>query len=155
MRNVIHAGMAAAVSFLLAACAGQRPDNLVPRDGRLAACPSSPNCVSSQAGDADHAIAPLHYRGDRRTAFEGLKRVLTDFERTSIVDRGDTWLHAECRSAVMGFVDDVIFSFTEPGRIHVRSASRLGYSDMGVNRRRIEQLRVLFEQTVHLPGQAK
>jgi len=65
-------------------------------------------------------------------------------DRTVIVTENDTYLHVECKSAMMGFVDDVEFYFPQEKVIHVRSASRLGYSDLGVNRKRVEQLRELF-----------
>ena len=123
---------------------GQRPSNLGVKDGKLAACPASPNCVSSQAdaADAEHAIAPLTYRSTPGEAIATLKGIIQGMERTEIIDESDTYLYAEFTSALMGFVDDVEF-YAEPdtGIIHVRSASRLGQSDLGVNRTRIEAIR--------------
>lgn len=130
--------------MILFSCAGQRPANLGIHNGRLAICPSSPNCVSSQASDEDHGIAPFQYQGEKEAALERLKRVVAGFDRTTIVSESEDYLHIECKSAIMGFVDDVEFFFPEEKVIHVRSASRLGRSDFGVNRKRVEQLRELF-----------
>jgi len=130
--------------MILFSCAGQRPANLGVLNGRLTACPSSPNCVSSQAADEDHGILPFQYPGTKKSAFERLKRVVAAIDRTTIVRESEDYLHIECKSAIMGFVDDVEFYLPEENVIHVRSASRLGRSDFGVNRKRVEQLRALF-----------
>jgi uncharacterized protein (DUF1499 family) len=123
---------------------GTRPNNLGVTDGKLAACPSSPNCVSSQAlkGDVEHYIMPLTYSKNPSETMTALKGVITDMERTEIISESDTYLYAEFTSALMGFVDDVEFYLDDQaGVIHVRSASRLGQSDLGVNRKRIENIR--------------
>ena len=125
-------------------CAGQRPPNLGVHNGRLAGCPAKPNCVSSQATDESHAIAPFVYQTEKEAAFRRLKKVIGSFKRTTIVAETDNYLHVEFRSAIMGFIDDVEFYFPEEKLIHVRSASRVGYSDLGVNRKRVEQIRERF-----------
>lgn len=125
--------------------AGNRPGNLGITDGKLLPCPSTPNCVNSQtpASDAQHAIAPLSVTQSPEQTWETLKTVVASQARTEIVDESDRYLYAEFTSALMGFVDDVEF-YLEPSEqvIHVRSASRLGESDLGVNRQRIEAIRV-------------
>ncbi|MHB8138104.1 MAG: DUF1499 domain-containing protein [Smithellaceae bacterium] len=114
---------------------------------RLKACPKSPNCVSSGAGDTQHAIAPLTYTGSREEASARLKKVLIAMKRTTIVAEKEDYLHAEARSLIFRFVDDVEFYFPAAEKvIHVRSASRVGYSDMGVNRKRVEEIRELFNK---------
>jgi uncharacterized protein (DUF1499 family) len=123
---------------------GQRPDNLGVKDGKLAACPASPNCVSSQApsSDAEHSIAPLQYDSSAAEAIARLKSIIEGMERTEIIEETETYLYAEFTSKLMGFVDDVEFyAAPDTGTIHVRSASRLGQSDLGVNRQRIEAIR--------------
>jgi len=127
-------------------CSGKMPGNLGVHQGQLAVCPESPNCVSSQAEPADHRhyIAALRYDGDPAAARERLLGVLRTQKRVRIVENSENYLHAEFSSAVMGFVDDVEFYFPEERIIHVRSASRLGYSDLGVNRNRIEGIRAAF-----------
>jgi len=122
--------------------AGTMPTDLGVRDGRLKACPDRPNCVNSQATDARHAIAPLAYKGDATTAMRALARIVAAAPGATIITTRDNYLQATFATPTMGFVDDVEF-FIDPTRsvIDVRSASRLGHSDLGVNRNRIEDLR--------------
>ncbi|MGJ3250876.1 MAG: DUF1499 domain-containing protein [Elainellaceae cyanobacterium] len=126
---------------------GTRPDNLGVKEGKLAPCPDSPNCVNSQSptSDEEHHVEPLTYSSSPSEAMEKLKSVIQTMERTNIVTEDKTYLYAEFSSALMGFVDDVEFYLDESdGVIHVRSASRLGQSDLGVNRKRIEAIREQF-----------
>ncbi len=121
---------------------GSRPDNLGIQSGQLAACPTTPNCVSSQGQDADHTIAPLRYTSTPEAAFSKLKTIVRSLPRTQIVSETETYLYAEFSSKLMGFVDDVEFSLDPSAQlIQVRSASRLGESDLGVNRDRVESIR--------------
>lgn len=109
----------------------------------LTSCPSSPNCVVSQDPDADHAIEPITYHVDRDTARKTLLKVLTVVPRTEVIEQTDNYIHALSRSRIFKFVDDVEFYFPpNESVIHVRSASRVGQSDLGVNRRRLEQIRL-------------
>ncbi|MBD2569567.1 DUF1499 domain-containing protein [Anabaena lutea] len=122
--------------------AGKRPNNLGVQLGKLAPCPSSPNCVSSQASDSLHQIAPLSFTSTSEQALSQLKSIIQSLPRTKIITETEDYLYAEFKSALMGFVDDVEF-YLDPNSniIHVRSASRLGYGDLGVNRQRIEEIR--------------
>jgi len=121
---------------------GERPHNLGVNGGLLTPCPTTPNCVSSQTQDSTHQIAPLQYQGTATDVIEKLKTVIAALPRTEIVEARENYLYAEFTSRLMGFVDDVEF-YVEPGKreIQVRSASRLGESDLGVNRKRIEMIR--------------
>lgn len=112
----------------------------------LAPCPDRPNCVSSQATDEKQATPPLTYGGSRQAAMERLVVLVSELPRTKIITRTTDYLHVEFRSKWFRFVDDVEFWLPpdEPGALHIRSASRLGYSDMGVNRKRVENIRELF-----------
>jgi uncharacterized protein (DUF1499 family) len=124
--------------------AGKPPTNLGVKDGRLAPCPRSPNCVASQGDPTDttHYIAPIAFKGDDRAAWRALRETVAASERVKIVGERDGYLRAEFATKVIGFVDDVEFLLDAPAHvIHVRSASRLGYRDFGVNRARIEALR--------------
>jgi uncharacterized protein (DUF1499 family) len=115
-------------------------------NGHLSACPSSPNCVVSQDGDQDHIIEPIAYQGDRTTAKETLLKVLSVVPRTKVIENTDNYIHAESTSRIFKFVDDAEFYFPEDQNIiQVRSAARVGESDLGVNRRRIEQIRLAME----------
>ncbi len=127
--------------------AGERPKNLGAPEGRLAPPKRTPNCVSSQAdpADAGHAIAPIAFHGGGVKAAETLRRIVADMKGSRIIREENGYLYAEFRSKLMGFVDDVEFSVSEKeGVIHVRSASRLGRRDYGVNRARVEAIRVRF-----------
>ncbi|MCC0179167.1 DUF1499 domain-containing protein [Waterburya agarophytonicola K14] len=115
-------------------------------NGQLSSCPQSPNCVVSQNGDEEHTIAAIPYQGDRATAKKTLLKVLSVVPRTEIVEETDNYIHAESTSRIFKFVDDAEFYFPEDKNlIQVRSASRVGESDLGVNRRRIEQIRLAME----------
>jgi uncharacterized protein (DUF1499 family) len=123
--------------------ASDRPTDLGVKAGQLTPCPDSPNCVVSQGGgDAEHSIAPLAYSGDPAQAMAKLVALVKAMPRTTIVESTDTYLYAEFASKLMGFVDDVEF-YLDPAEsvIQVRSASRLGKSDLGVNRKRVEEIR--------------
>ncbi|MDD2853347.1 MAG: DUF1499 domain-containing protein [Desulfuromonadaceae bacterium] len=128
------------LSSLLVACAGKRPAHLGVRNGKLAVCPSSPNCVSSEALEEMHQIAPLAFSGDPDAAFARLKQVLVRRTDSTIIEDRSDYLRVELRTTF--FVDDGEFLLDRAGGvIHVRSASRLGYSDLGKNRRRMEEIR--------------
>jgi uncharacterized protein (DUF1499 family) len=127
--------------------AGTTPTNLGARDGRLARCPDTANCVCSQANDDAHRIAPLTYTGDAANAMTRLARVVAAQPGAAIVAQRPDYLYATFATPLMGFVDDVEFLESAGGStIEVRSASRLGHSDFGVNRKRIETLRVAFAE---------
>ncbi|VAX05979.1 hypothetical protein MNBD_GAMMA26-651 [hydrothermal vent metagenome] len=142
MKSVTIAAVVAIIAMLLFSCSGKRPSNLRVTDGAFAPCPSSPNCISSDASDSGHQVAPFQLAVAPRDAWLVALDLVSGLPRTHIVTETDDYLHAECRSAVFGFVDDLELHFRPTdGIIAVRSASRLGYSDIGVNRRRIEDLR--------------
>jgi uncharacterized protein (DUF1499 family) len=125
--------------------AGTPPADLGARNGRLAACPAKPNCVSSQAADAPHRTEPFPFTGSATEAFATLARVVAAQPGATIVTRGDGYLYATFQTALLGFVDDVEFVVDAARRvIDVRSASRLGNSDFGTNGRRVETLLAAF-----------
>lgn len=138
----IVVGINIATSGKLTLFAGTRPDNLGVYSGRLAPCPSSPNCVSSYSQDAQHGIASLGYDSEPEMAIANLKQIIESIPRTNIVKEEQNYLYAEFTSKIMGYVDDVEFYVDEEANaIQVRSASRLGESDLGVNRERVETIR--------------
>lgn len=126
---------------LLTAACSTTPPVFGLHDGRLQPCPASPNCVSSDAGDATHRIEPFRLVGEPQAAWQALQDTVRAFPRTTIITVTPDYLHAEFRSFLFRFVDDVEFHL-RPGDniIAVRSASRVGYSDLGVNRQRVEDL---------------
>lgn len=127
--------------------AGKRPTNLGAESGQLAPCPNSPNCVSSFSQDAAHKIEPLAYNSAPAIAMANLKSAIESLPKTKIITATDNYIYAEFSSRLMGFVDDVEFLLDEKANvIHARSASRLGESDLGVNRKRIETIRNMFDR---------
>lgn len=134
----------ASLGLWVLAITASPPSDLGVRDGRLAPCPSRPNCVSSQADPSDpvHFLAPIPFSGEFSQTHERLRRVLIAQPRVTIRRDEPGYLYAEFRSKLFGFVDDVEFLLDpQTKQIHFRSASRVGYSDLGVNRSRIEAIR--------------
>ena len=145
-------GLAFAIVLIVGALAmmslfSRKRTNLGVVNGRLAGCPSSPNCVSTQTGDADHRMEPIPFTGSSDEAMQRIKDLVAEMPRTKIVTVEDNYLHAECRSAFFRFIDDVEFLIDPKEQIiHFRSASRVGHSDLGVNRRRMERIRKAFDE---------
>ncbi|QDE32720.1 DUF1499 domain-containing protein [Shewanella polaris] len=134
--------------MLLMGCSGTVPTLGVNND-KLTPCPESPNCVNSQqAADEEHFIAPIDFTGTQQQAQVRLLHILKAAERANIVVVEDNYIRVEFTSQIMRFVDDVEFYFpataSDKITIHVRSASRIGRSDFGVNRERIEKIRHEF-----------
>lgn len=123
----------------LIGCAGDRPTTLGVQNNQLAGCPDSPNCVCSFDTRDSHRIDPL--RGN----LDAIKRALAQMPSAEIIREEGDYLYAEFTSRLMGYVDDVEF-LADPasGVVHVRSASRLGHSDLGVNAKRVEEIRTLM-----------
>ncbi len=123
---------------------GKRPGNLGVKDGRLAPPKRTPNCVSSQAdpSDVQHYIEPIAFKGPPAEAMQAAARAIDAMERSRVIHQERAYLYAEFRSRLLGYVDDLELLYDEKaGVFHVRSASRLGRRDYGVNRKRVEALR--------------
>jgi uncharacterized protein (DUF1499 family) len=131
----------------LISCTGKRPSNLGITDSQLAPCPSTPNCVSSDAKSRDtenntHYIAPFQLDETQTETWQIARESVLELPRTQIINETSDYLHAECTSAILGFVDDLeLHHRANENIIAIRSASRLGSSDFGVNRKRIESLK--------------
>jgi uncharacterized protein (DUF1499 family) len=129
------------VVLILTGCTGKTPATL----GQFTSCPDSPNCVSSQASNEKHAIDPISYSGNKVEAKTRLLEIIHTLPRTRLVTDTRDHLHVEFTSRFFRFVDDTEFYFgVTDGTIHFRSASRLGYSDLGANRKRMETIRARF-----------
>jgi uncharacterized protein (DUF1499 family) len=138
-------GVFLAACLLVAGCGHNKEETLMTT---FAQCPDKPNCVSSKADDEDHFIKPLVYEGEGGKALVRLKSIMSAMPRTTLVNDQGNFLQYEVKSRVMRFTDDVVFMVEEDkGHIDVRSASRVGHSDLGVNRKRVEAIRVLFSDT--------
>jgi uncharacterized protein (DUF1499 family) len=134
--------------LLVASRTAGRPTDLGVTEGRFAELPDSPNCVSTQTQLQTHWMEPILFSGSVQAANARLKTICLATPGTSLVTDNGDYLHFEFRSRLFGFVDDVEFLIEdESGRIHFRSASRVGHSDFGVNRKRMERIRQQFQQT--------
>ena len=145
MKRILGLSWCASIVFI--GCSGSMPSNLGLTNGKLAPCPNAPHCVSSQSTDKAKKMEPFSYTTSKEQAQEKLITILRSMKRTEVITIEDNYLHAECKSAIFRYVDDVEFYFDpEQKIIHFRSSSRLGYYDVGVNRRRMEKIRERFLQ---------
>jgi uncharacterized protein (DUF1499 family) len=130
--------------LLFTQCSGKVPNDLGIRNNQFKECPPTPNCVNSFADkkDKDHFIEPISYNSSFSDELSRLKKVILAQPRTKIIEDKGNYIRAEFTTLIMRYVDDVEFSFDDNLKlIQVRSASRLGRSDLGVNRKRIEMIR--------------
>lgn len=126
----------------VAGCRAPAPDDLGVRAGRLAPCPSSPNCVSTQASDSAHRTEPFVLALPPEQAWSQVREAVETLEGAVVVVQTDDYLHAECTTPLMRYVDDLeLLLLPDEMRIAVRSASRVGWSDIGTNRERVWELR--------------
>ena len=115
----------------------------------LRPCPQTPNCVSSQSPDPAHRVEPLHYESSGEEAWRRLRQVVLSLPRTRMVEDAAGYLRVEFRSPVLQFVDDVELVLDDANKtIQIRSAARTGYWDIGVNRKRVEQIRSQFRNSL-------
>ncbi len=129
-----------------------KPQGLGVVNGRLAKCPDSPNCVCSQEDRESHRTQPLKFSGDPQAAFSRLVQIIQSQARTKITEQTAIYLRVEFTTPVLRFVDDVEFLLVPDEHvIHVRSASRVGHTDLGVNRNRVEKIRAAFNSTANGP----
>ncbi len=133
-----------AVLLTVLSCASN-PSKVQLVDGKLRPCPDSPNCVSSESDVTSSRVEPLTFKGRPEMAWSNLKETIREMGG-KIQEEHDDYLWATFTTRVFRFVDDVESRVSSEGIIHVRSGSRKGYSDLGVNRRRVERLRTLYNQ---------
>jgi uncharacterized protein (DUF1499 family) len=149
VRFAIGVGIIVAVATAILAVLARvvkSPANLGVREGKLAPCPNSPNCVSTQSQDPRHQIDPIPYHTSSAEARETLLQIIRSMERTRILVADPTYIRAEFRTKGFGYVDDVEFYLDQAaGVIHFRSSARLPYYDWEVNRNRMEAIRAAFE----------
>ena len=133
---------------LALACAGTRPVHVGITQSGLADCPASPNCVSSDAQDSAHRVSPFLLAVPPAQAWGATREAVAALPDTRIVASSASRLHAESTSDLFGFVDDLELQLRPAQRlIAVRSASRKGYGDLGVNRERVETLRATLTES--------
>jgi uncharacterized protein (DUF1499 family) len=145
MKSIIILLALAMAALLLIGCSGKAPDTLGVRNGTLSACPASANCVSSQAEDAQHHVAPIAARGNPDVVMVDLANAIESMFGGKVVAMDGPYLRAEFTSRVLRFVDDLECFYDEGrGVIDIRSASRIGQMDFNANRDRVEELRGVF-----------
>jgi len=148
-RRLLWIGLAVAIGMgilVMGNWFAGKPSGLGVTEGKLSPCPDSPNCVCSQETRASHRIAPLKFNDEPDAAFARLIAILEEWPRAEIVKRTENYLHVEFTTPILRFVDDAEFLLSEEeSAIHMRSAARVGYSDMGKNRTRLEQIRDEFD----------
>ena len=149
IRLVIGVGVIVVVLMAIMAILARvvkSPANLGIREGKLAPCPDSPNCVSTQSQDPRHAIAPIPYTASLAVTRYNLLHIIHSMERSTIITENPTYIHAEFRTKGFRYVDDVEFYLDQEAQlIHFRSSARLPYYDFEVNRKRMEAIRTAFE----------
>jgi uncharacterized protein (DUF1499 family) len=119
------------------------------REGGLEPCPASPNCISTLSNDPDKYMNPLPCADSSVQSRQILLSIIKTMPRSKIVMEEGNYIHAEFRSLIFRFVDDVEFLLDEKEKvIHFRSASRTGYSDLGVNRKRMQKISEQYLQEV-------
>ncbi len=129
------------IGFFMMGCSSFQPRDLSQKSLSIADCPSSPNCVSSQSKSSSHKVEPFQFVGSLEQFHQLAKKIQTDLPRTQIIRIEGPYVHFVVTSKLFRFKDDVEFYFLESeSLIHVRSASRLGHSDLGANRARVEQM---------------
>lgn len=136
---------------LLTNCSSPRPTNLglIKEEERslLRKCPESPNCINSHfPEDKDHFLEPLKYETSKEKAKGLVIQILKNTPNVKIISEEQDYIHAEFTSSIFRFIDDVEFNFSIPNKVHYRSASRLGHSDLGANKKRMSQISFRFYQ---------
>ena len=125
----------------------KKPASIGITAGSLALCGNKPNCVCSLDNRPNHMISPWNWAGSEAIGIEKIEALVNSYPRTKVISKSGNYLHAEFRTSIFGFIDDVEFLVDiNAKKIHIRSASRLGYSDLGANLSRVEKLRTLFAQ---------
>lgn len=110
-------------------------------DGKLRPCPDRPNCVCSQDDKGTHQVEALPYVGDRARTEAALRSAMTRVGLVGVQQQGDYWQQTHT-SLIFRFIDDIEVLFDDQAQVvHIRSASRAGYSDRGVNGERVEAIR--------------
>ena len=145
--NIVIAGCLLLIAGMAVKKNRTLPSDLGVKEGMLAPLPSSPNAVSSQTMQDNRYVPPLPYAGDLEQTKSLVKKAASDFGGAHIMVEKPDYLHMVFTIPVIPFKDDVEFYFSEKEQlVHYRSASRVGYSDLGVNRQRYERLRRIFEE---------
>jgi uncharacterized protein (DUF1499 family) len=137
-----------AMILVLSSCSGTIPETLGVKENGFSLCSGKPNCVNSfnPTSDKEHFIDPIVAKEGKEVAYKKIEEILKNYPRTKIITQTENYIHAECTSMILRFVDDVEFVFMDD-KIQMKSASRVGHSDLGVNRKRLEEIRFKYHQS--------
>ena len=123
------------------------PENLGVTSGKLAPMPSSPNAVSSQTEIEEKRVAPLPFKSDLASSKTAVLKALENYGNVEVITNSDNYIYAIHTTKTMRYRDDLEFYFDEAEQvIHFRSASRVGYSDRGLNRARYDAIAKSYQQ---------
>jgi len=116
-------------------------------DGKLREIPEKPNCVSTQTSQEDKLVAPMAFKDSLDATKEAFKQALESYGDIEIIEEEGNYLYAVATTGLMKYHDDIEVYFDEDNQvIQFRSASRAGYSDMGLNKERYEQIKTYYQQ---------
>lgn len=132
------------IIFIVLSISSRKQPELGLVDGLLRACPLTPNCVCSEQQDKRAYVAPLSYSIAHANAWRSVKQAIIETGGEIVTERNG-YLHARYITPLMRYVDDVELRMDEDRHIiHIRSASRVGHSDLGANRQRVKKIRGVF-----------
>lgn len=131
--------------MMLGACSSATKKGPTYDGNELGACPNSPNCISSLADDDKHYLDAIEYTVTKEQAKEIILEIVKEEKNSEVITVKDNYIHVIFKSGVFKFIDDLEFVFSEDkNTINFRSAARSGYSDFGVNRKRLERIKKEF-----------
>lgn len=146
-KSLLHILFVMVTLLVVSGCSSKVPE-LGINGGQFSPCPETNNCVSSQALDSQHAIAPIKAHGGIDKVMVDLSNAIESMFGSKVVEINGPYLRAEYTSRIFRFVDDLeCYYDVEEGLVQVRSSSRVGYADFNANRQRVEDLRIIFEKT--------
>lgn len=138
------------IIILMSSCGRTMPEGLGLNDNKLTECPDSPNCVSTQSKKEEAKMEPIRYTINDETAYKLLLQVIEGNKLANVVTKTNNYIHAAYHTKSKIFIDDVEFYIdADANLIHFRSASRVGHSDLGANRKRMDIIKNEFLQQQH------
>lgn len=134
--------------IILASCQGNPPNTLGVHDSKFKKCNDKPNCISTFSNlDSPHYMEPIKYQEPKNLAVKKILKIIKLNGNSKIIKNENDYLLVEVTSDIFKFVDDLEFYFGIPGKIHMKSASRIGHSDLGVNKKRLGEIIFKYHQS--------
>ena len=147
LRKILILILVGVAGMFFLSFSAKAPDNLGVKNGHFLPLPDSPNGVSTQATNPAQEMEPIPFTGSPAEEMKRIVAAVNSMPRSRIVQQDSDYLRAEFTSWFFRFVDDVEFFIDDKENVvQFRSASRVGYSDLGVNRRRMDLLREKIKQ---------